>query len=89
MIYSPVAIILIVVKKLSPSSRSISPGRPEAFAQDKFGPLKNCPSGGDWEAILVEAEWLGRRQGTMGMNEYPYSIFGAIKGATKSFPATY
>lgn len=27
----------------------------EAFAQDKFGPLKNCPSGGDWEAILVEA----------------------------------
>eukprot|EP00435_Cladocopium_sp_Y103_P071486 s558_g37.t1 len=27
----------------------------EAFAQDKFGPVKNCPSGGDWEAILVEA----------------------------------
>eukprot|EP00434_Breviolum_minutum_P027665 symbB.v1.2.024471.t1/scaffold2320.1/size82376/3 len=26
----------------------------EAFAQDKFGPVGNCPSG-DWEAILVEA----------------------------------
>ena len=33
----------------------IHPAAPQAFAQDKFGPLKNCPSGGDWEAILVEA----------------------------------
>ena len=31
----------------------------QAFAQDKFGPVGNCPSG-DWEAILVEAlaEWV-------------------------------
>lgn len=34
----------------------------QAFAQDKFGPLKNCPSGGDWEAILVEAEMAWKSQ---------------------------
>jgi len=26
----------------------------QAFAEDKYGPLKDCPNG-DWEAILVEA----------------------------------
>jgi FkbM family methyltransferase len=25
------------------------------FVTDKFGPIKNCPSGGAWEAVLVEA----------------------------------
>lgn len=37
----------------------------QAFAQDKFGPVGNCPSG-DWEAILVEAlaEWVLEPGGT-------------------------
>jgi len=33
----------------------------EAFLQDKFGPVKNCPSG-QWEAVLVEANPMFNKQ---------------------------
>ena len=30
----------------------------DSFLSNGYGPVKNCPHGGDWQAILVEAFFL-------------------------------
>eukprot|EP00931_Biecheleriopsis_adriatica_P101935 TRINITY_DN76983_c0_g1_i1.p1 TRINITY_DN76983_c0_g1~~TRINITY_DN76983_c0_g1_i1.p1 ORF type:complete len:250 (-),score=60.12 TRINITY_DN76983_c0_g1_i1:30-779(-) len=50
------------------------------FLEDDFGPVKNCPHGGDWEAFLVEANPMFTRK----LNALEHNLAGKLH----AFPQT-